>query len=784
MPTISEQIEQIVSTRKLRLPMIQKQQGHLLKVLDELEKVDGLLGIIRQEKERQQGPYYSILVENPKIENILSSIDTKETRDHIKKQISKLDLLAKRFGRDSIRIAMIGYERQGKSTFLQAISGLKSNKVIPAYAGLSCTGAVSVIHNIEGAFRVEIEPYGLSEFLEIVQEKLCKFFPGRRFSINDVHDLSRLDLSGFQSEDLTLNREFTAFKSAYCEHVDDYCQLLGQSKRILTDEDEVVKYVAQYDRYNEPHEGYEPTQNPSGNPAIVYEKKFYLYVAVKNVNIYKQFENVDSRRIELVDTVGLGDSSDATKIETEMFRVLREDCDAAVNLFKPNGNGDSLNNQQVELLKKIQNNLLDRYPSKWIVYVINKIVSGSGANVPIAEAILNQYNDMVQGMKPDTRPAAWAKLIDGCDKDDVQHNLVMPLLEIITSNLGVLDDNLMADAREQGEKIFTSLYKLRENMERVISGATLRNANEGKLFDDKVGDLLEHLYHDLRVLDEENYLKRRNTPCRPVNDRLNKVINDLYDSLPEKKEIERQVDMGALNPAGIYDQICNKLYNNIFTQFEAVTDDVITPLRENVKEDMVKCLFDSAKMGVVPLRGYSIKDGPSLKWLECLMDEKITSDSFPELHALLDYVLSYHFNIEDAIEYDVARSIGIIDQLNGDEYIPYRGALGGSVSERADSIFKEMFNRIIFLQENLRKVIHDFSMMPSLSFSARIQKFRLRIVRNVPVQKELREFYRDNCYVIWRDDFNNIEERSVAFGNWNQICNGINDLCRKDAFLL
>lgn len=55
----------------------------------------------------------------------------------------------------------------------------------------------------------------------------------------------------------------------------------------------------------------------------------------------------------MVDTIGMGDASNAERIEDEMFRVLREDCDAAVDVFKPQANGDSFNKQQVEVLKRL-----------------------------------------------------------------------------------------------------------------------------------------------------------------------------------------------------------------------------------------------------------------------------------------------------------------------------------------------------------------------------------------------------------------------------------------------
>ena len=154
---ISLTISDIVRRREQRLPHIIEQQNHLSKVLKQLDELDGLLGVIRLEEQKQQGDYFYILQENPKMRQSLATISTTQVRNRIKEQLTKLDILAKRFSRKTVRIAMIGRERQGKSTFLKTISGLHSDKVIPAYDGTSCTGAVSVIHNVDGPFKVNIE---------------------------------------------------------------------------------------------------------------------------------------------------------------------------------------------------------------------------------------------------------------------------------------------------------------------------------------------------------------------------------------------------------------------------------------------------------------------------------------------------------------------------------------------------------------------------------------------------------------------------------------------------
>ena len=165
MSTVTERIEQIVMRRSQYLPKIQAKVNHLHLVERQLNALNSLSSLIKKELQDEEGEYYALLANDLEARRALSSISLEKLTLLIGEQKSKLDILQKRFERKTIRIAMIGFERQGKSTFLKTISGLKSDKVIPAYSGDSCTGAVSVIHNVDEDFRVDITPYGKTDAL-------------------------------------------------------------------------------------------------------------------------------------------------------------------------------------------------------------------------------------------------------------------------------------------------------------------------------------------------------------------------------------------------------------------------------------------------------------------------------------------------------------------------------------------------------------------------------------------------------------------------------------------
>lgn len=778
---ISEKIQQIIAQRAKHLPKIRAMKEHLQKMLEKLEKLDSLVSVINNEIAQQKGDYYAMIAENPKMEIAFHKVNTHDVRQLIIEQLKRLEILEKRFERDTVCIAMIGYERQGKSTFLQAISGLE-NEVIPAYSGTSCTGAVSIIHNTDGEFRTEIDMYSIDEFLEIVKEKLGKFFPGRSFLINTVDDLKTLDLRGFNPvgpKALHLLAEFEKFKDAYCDHVDIYKELLGKGLVTLTDPKTVIRYVAQYQEFKTAPEGIDYYEEDKNDGTHVYKHNYYNYLAVKNVNIYKRFNLIDCKQIQLVDTIGLGDASNADKIEKEMFRVLREDCDAAVNLFKPDSLGGGLNDAQVNILQKISNELGEREPSKWIVYVINKVASGIGANAANIPAILSAVDKILDASKE--KPVAWCKAVQGNSVDEVRDLLVNPLLDLISSNLPDLDANLMQEAYDNGQKLYSAYYTLTSLVQSVLSKSRV-SGGEGKVFDNLFKAQIKKLNTQLRILDEEEYGARRSNLCPEIADCLETTINSLYDLIPEVETIEEKVDQGNKSLNEIFGLGCDDLCNNIFKAFENVSLDVIVPLREEVKNAIAAVLYNQGSMGKIILKNYRASDGPNMEWLKCLIDERIDGENYPQLREALQYVLGYHFNIEDSIEYDVATSIGIIDKMNTAEYVGLYESPTGTVAERADALWQELANRIPPIQENMRKCRDKFALIPSHSFATRVQKFRVKMVFDEKVCEELREFYRDNSYSLWRDEFAKIEGQEQAFGQWNEMVSEISELCNKEVF--
>lgn len=784
---IAEQINQILDKRhgrgkyvnKGRLGVINDRIVFLNDLKKRVQRLQEILSKIEIQFNAKQGAYYQLLSGDPVMKANCVSISPDDIADGIDAQLKYLYQLHSRFSRESVQIAFIGKERQGKSRFLQSISGL-TDKVIPAYSGTSCTGTVSVIENTSGPFHADLEFYSLSEFSNIVNEKLDKFFPTSGHHIRSVEDLGSLDLSDFNpGSDINLSTEFDKFKDAFVGHRNSYTDLIGKGNRQLNDPNTVIEYVAQYEEFDSIPNGanvedFRRKEKDDGR--IVFVKNHYKYLAVKSIHIYTQFNYEDCGKIVLVDTVGLGDSKNAESIEQEMFRVLKEDCDAAVDVFKPSAGGDGFNTFQTGILSKISKELGDREPHKWIVYVLNRVLTGNAKNTSLVDEILPTVISSLSSLSP--KPVAWARAIDASNEQQVINELLTPILQLVIDNLDAIDNNLVDVANQRGKLLYAAYVDLVNNVASAAISSIKVVQGEAKQFELLYGKI--PISDKLQSLDTYKYAVAKDSVCKKVSEELERVVEQIVDFIPDKAVIKEDVLKGNKSLRDIFEKHINILRNRIIEAFENVNTDILYPLQEEVKSELIRILYEDGKLSQLSLRDYSTGDS-LLSWLSCFMEEHVDSSRYPKFYAALSAILNYRLNIEGLIEYNVTRALVSIDPMDASfRTMPQSNAF--SVDEKTKAIWQEIFNRITPLQKDLRKWEDQFSLIPSHSFYARVHKIREKLVWEQEGQENLKDFYRDNAGRIWFDEFAKLATQDSAFSDWSDMSKSLKECCIKDKF--
>lgn len=794
MPTITEQIEEILDKRlgrglyagRGRLQTIEARIANLESVKKRIEELDVLVAKIKNQISEKSGEYFNMLIADPDALSQMEDVSCDKAEEKVSELIAALELLKKRFEREAIRIAFIGRERQGKSTFIKTITGL-NDKVIPAYSGNSCTGAVSVIHNVASvkddlgndvSVKVVVEYYDTKDFLEMVNKKLAKFFPHDEYTVRRLDKIPQLTLP----ETLSWNApskvvaEYKKFKKAVVENYDEYADLIGAGIVKYYDEDEIARHVAQYEEFDHHVEG--SYLDEKNNGTSVWHLDYYKYVAVKNVNIYTSFEIETTKKLELVDTIGIGSSSDTEAIEAEMYRVLREDCDAAIDMYCP-ANTSDYPQEQADLLDNLVKNLAGRNPEQWLVYVLNKKITDTFNNSSSADGVLETVQSILDGKNP--KPVAWAKTINGNIFEQVRDELVSPLLALIAGNLDALDQNLIDNTDKLCTDAYDECLKLVKAANSVTSAGAGISADAMSLFDEKLyKELLKSFGYAMNQVDQKGYATKRDTECFELEQAYTNIIDEIDVYIPDEDVILERFETGALVTQNqLFEEYVEQMRNDIFSAFENVNEDVLHPLQEKVKTDLIQILFNEGLMKNLP----TPHNTPSIEWLKDIIDNYIPEEKYPSLYKAMRFILDYQINIEGLVEYNVTRSLYVLDKTHS-EFIKYQGEFTEDFEQKASDVWQELCNRLTPVQKRLREWISSFTLIPSHSFYSRVHKFHVKVMTDEEGREDFRRFYRNNMGLIWSAEINSAGQVEKAFGDWTERVNALQLVVTNDNFRL
>lgn len=790
MATITKQIEAILDKRlgrgiyegHGRLQKIEASINALYSVHEKVKEFDCLLVEVQKQIDQKQGTYFNMFSSDPDALAQFDEVSCGKSEHKLNYVINELEKLKQRFQREALRIAFIGYERQGKSTFLQSMTGLP-NEVIPAYNGTSCTGAVSIIHNTDSEFRVDIEFCSVAEFIDNLKSKLKGLFPNKSFIINNIDDIRHIDISDYQGDDALEVKKMIG--NNVINHLDDYKDYLGSNKLNIYKEDEVMEFVAQYREFEAIPVGENSadfdkrviSKDADGNPLeVVYRKRYYKYLAVKSVNIYCPFLYQDCGKIEFVDTIGLGASINPEGIEREMFRVLRDDCDGAIDVFCPAPTGGALNKFQKDIFKKINEQLKARNPRMWMAYAINGIPSGHSSNIQNIPDILKELGDMGESL-----PFGLYKEVNAKDRDDVNNNLLVPLLELITANLDSLDDAMVATVETSCKEAYSECLSLIKAANAVTSASAGYNADTLSLFDEKLfKELLKSFGYEMNQIDQKGYATKRESSCYPLEQAYANIIDEIDVYIPEEEQLLERFETGALVTENqVFEEYVEQMRNDIFTSFENVNTKVLHPLQEKVKSDLIDILYNQGLLKNLPS---SLKE-PSTEWLREIMDNYVDENTYPALRKALQFILDYQINIEGLVEYNVTRSLYILDKTNS-EFIPYKGAFTEDFEQKASNVWQELCNRLTPTQNRLRDWIGSYTLIPSHSFYSRVHKFHVKVMTDADGIEDFKRFYRKNMGLIWSNEINAVGKTQKAFGDWTDRVKGLQQVVKSDNFKL
>ena len=748
---ITEKINTIIDRRIGRngfegnghLEVIRKKKEFFQELKTALEEFQTLRDNILSQIENKQGEYYNMSIEDPTLIQKVELADPSATIVQLQKCSAECDRLEKRFNRDTINISVVGKARQGKSRLLQSISGLP-NDIIPADDGGDCTGAKSVITNSVGAdTHASVLFYNEDEILNAVNDYLMAL--GKPI-IGRVDQIRHIDIRSIENS-ITTGTDKSSWLEhlrKYVDHYDSYGSLLGKTIEVSSPND-IRRYTSQY---------------------LDNGEKTYEFLGVKEVKIYTRFNYADAGKIQLVDTIGLFDT--ALGLENKMMSTLVDDSDAAILLRLPNPQGDHVDVNDNKLYNDIESCMGQQALDKWLFYVLNVWDDNRKSGDYMFEQLNRQFGK--------TLNVAFLKQVDCADKNRVENEIVIPILETLANNLVDIDNNLMVKANSMFSDCFQKYFDLCGKANQVLSGSFRKSLQSGGLFD--------VLYDKLRLPRELNELIRKyndENECLVISDNVRSIIRNIASYCPSSDEILDRLKAGGAiaYPTTVYYYYADNLRAKIRDEFEKINSSTIATLQDDFKRELCDILAkdDGGRLKRIPLQLKSDED--LILWLHTLIDEKL--DGYPLVSEAFMDIIEYQLNIEGFLEFKIDEALNRLNPAN--KKFLQLDFVNLSSDEISHDIEQALNRTIPDIATDIISGIKELLLVPYHSFRARIRKLYDRIIMKEEGRRELKNFYREYAISIWPEAFHDMMNKEVVLGNLNTCLSNMNEKRDKEMFI-
>ena len=496
MSSLQEQINQILAARKERLSSVVKEKDFWNSISENFSRFSDAVQAAESK--------------NPCLSGLTTK--TRAAAQTANDMLKKFSQLTNRFNRDEICIGIGGAARMGKSTFLQAVTGLGDDQ-IPTSDKYFTTAGRSLIVNATEAVAIA-DMHTERSFLEKVIAPMCK-----EIGIQAPASLEELEKLNLPQGDTDTQQKFDVIKrlsGAIKKLSSIRPELTGQKQRQIN-----IKDLRDFVAY------------PEGG--MIKAGKF---MAVDKITIYAPFPGSEVKQLRVVDLPGLGEAGrNLAEVQTE---GMQDVCDATLLMKRPAGANVEWTLNDTTALDAIKKaSPLQNEQPKYTAILAN--VDGDtedDANACV-ESIKNQLSKDFEIIRCDAR-----------DRDAVTNKTMPEILRFLAKNLPELDNEIFKKTEEEAEQTKKGLKETLEEVQRTLGQLTaLCKMNFLQL----AGVLQNQLAAEL-----SNYAKNLQKHAEGTDEEWNAEVKRVTDKV--KEWITNGCGYGSRQ------QLVEAVRNNILTQ--------------------------------------------------------------------------------------------------------------------------------------------------------------------------------------------------------------------------
>ena len=729
--SVAERIGKIVEGRRSRLPAIEND----LRTWAEADRLIEELGTVKEALlEKKALP--------AELRAVLGGLETAPMRQQVAQALEQLRIAQARFSRETINIGVTGRARVGKSTFLQAISGLDDTQV-PTGSGLPVTAvrsrifhsdsprAILTFHTEVSFMQQVIAPYFAATGLHGRPDTLAEFRGWREFEDppDSPHSVTTL---------ITRLREIQGAIDSYAGELDG-----GQREIPL---EQLRGYVA-YPTLAEQRE--------------LAERAPRRYLAVRDVRIETPFPRAAVDRLGIIDLPGLGEV--AARAEEHHVEGLRDNVDVVVLIKRPVeglaywGEDDAAT---VDLMDHARGYVQSR--RDFLTILVNRSPDDDpGLVESLTEHIRSQVNQGQAAKHFMTLEA------DARDQHDVGDRALWPVLEHLAARLPAMDGDVLSGVRAGTTTIARNLGRDLEDLQAQLGDLRLSLGSAAEDLEFRAGELRKDLAAALTALTTElrataehhaedlDYIAAVNAAHEEVKSWIAGGLGVGEDQWLANALRTMRVDR---NTAPFASNELNRIRIHVSRRYAQV-DDALKVRVEELQRSVADVL-EAHLGGLIADAGE-----PSGADALCAFEEALSYAPEPcpalsgAINALATLRLEYRTHVHPRIR-------GELNQLNLQVQHPETGELFDQlVVEITEAGAAELYRQVVELAEmaiyRVRRALVRESAFPALVLYAVAEQFEDEVIRSGDSPREFGRLARSYRDELWPGVYSGLESQNA-----------------------
>lgn len=504
MCTMQEKLQDILAKRSEERDDFKKTCMRIYKIRRFVDKIEALKNdsawkLLIENSPQLQSEWESFLAwmkESRLAEKVRKVIDAELDENNEPILHDSLELIWNRLKRDFVRIGVMGTISSGKSSLLQALTGLDDN-VIPTGADKCTATRTRFQHSDEKNATVYLRTN--EQLMDIIVKHV------ELLNLYHIHnkgkELEQLQLTDDdkKSVDMVISRILANPSFIDAEKYDDVPISQGDKKDPTNAHakgycETLHDFVTNYEKYKHlltgeslPPFGENRIKKGELKPYVSYVEDTPYCYAVEKVEVRFPLAGGDLNGIELVDTMGIGEAK--VGVEEELTETLKKEVDIAIALYRVTSETyDNQTNSKVfhQRIKDCTKRDGDRKPEQWIYYLLNVDSSASYDSV-------NDYKVKIQkNLKPIILPeTSWgdlAVMVDGANgqkianEAEVNKYFINTVLGNLEKSIIDIDNTFMQDAIGDVQSIERTYHPIFES----FSSLTMPKLNYDKYVDSRI----------------------------------------------------------------------------------------------------------------------------------------------------------------------------------------------------------------------------------------------------------------------------------------------------------